>query len=186
VRHLPSHLRYDPALDQFFNAASDHVAVPATTAEPVAFQPLEGDEALVRASFQPLPGAQTAKLALAPDTADPIAVYRYRSVLDGAYAVRIAEWDGTTWTRQVVYEGMDTYPAVALSASAAGPRVHYAKREPQIDLQAFAAERQEDGSWAEALLSPGEIERLAVTRRDSTDYVYLSAPLTHTLYYGTR
>lgn len=187
LRHLGSYLRYEPATNRFYNAAGSEVTVPATTTSPVVYQPLEGSEqATDRDSPTGPPGVQSAKLAIGQATRRPAAAYRYRSVPGGPWRVRLAEWTGSSWQRQVVYEGAySTYAAVDVSLHGGGVRVYYAKQLTAAGDQAFAASRQANGSWTETLLLPGvRVERLSVIRRGSTDYLYLAAPYSHRLYFG--
>lgn len=188
LRHLASYLRYSPATNQFATASGTPVAVPVTTSSPVVYQPLEGQErATDRDDASGPPGVQSAKLAIRPATGRPLAAYRYRSAHGYPWRVRLAEWTGTTWQRQIVYGGSyDTTAAVDVSAYGSGIRVYYAKKETLTGDQAFAATRAAGGTWTETLLLPGvRVERLGVIRRGPTDHLYLAAPGAHQLYYGT-
>jgi hypothetical protein len=188
LRHLASYLRYEPATNRFFTASGAQIAVPVTTTSPVVYQPLEGQELSTdRDNASGPPGVQSAKLAINLATMRPVAAYRYRSAHGYPWRVRLAEWTGTAWRRQVVYGGAyDTTAAVDVSVHNSGIRVYYAKAATLTGDQAFAATRQPDGTWAETVLLPGvRVERLGVIRRGATDHLYLAAPSAHELYYGT-
>ncbi|HKE74877.1 MAG TPA: hypothetical protein VKB57_14750 [Acidimicrobiales bacterium] len=62
--------------------------------------------------------------------------------------------------------------------------MYYAKTGVPGADQAFAAVRQADGRWVEdpPLLPGVRIERLAVVRRNTVDWVYLAAPTAKALY----
>jgi hypothetical protein len=130
---------------------------------------------------------QSAKLAVAPSTLQPASAYRYRAEPGGFWRVRLAEWNGASWARTVVYAGTyDTTAAVDVSKYGTGTRVYYAKAQTLTADQAFAATRQPDGSWVETLLLAGvRVERLSVIRRGPIDGLYLSAPTAQKLYFGT-
>lgn len=187
LRHLGSYLRYSPATNRFYNAAGAIQATPVHTLSPVVYQPLEGQE--TSTGRDNAPGVQSAKLSLNPATLRPVAAYRYRSTPGGPFRVRVAEWNGSSWQRSVVYAGKyTTFAAIDVTTfGASGIRVYYAKNQTIADDHAFASTRQANGTWAETLLLGNvPIERMSVTRRGTTDHLYLASPSTHKLYYGTR
>jgi hypothetical protein len=185
LRHLASYLRYVPSTNTFRNAAGTPVAVPATTSSPVIYQPLEGSEILGGGTNDP--GVQSAKLAINPNNGRPVAAYRYKTVSGGRWTVRLAEWNGSSWQRSVVYAGQyDTFAAIDISMFGNGTRVYYSKIGTPGGNQVHSAERQVGGPWAETSLLPGvPVERLSVIRRNNIDYLYLASPSTHDLYFGT-
>jgi BNR repeat-containing family member len=187
LRHRASYLRYSPSTNQFFSAAGDHVTVPATTATSAAvFQPLEGSEQLTGVGSAD-PGVQSAKLALNPANNRPLAAYRYKTTTGGQWTVRLAEWNGSSWQRSVVYAGLyDTFAAIDISMYGTGTRVYYSKIGTPAGNQVHSAERQSGGPWVETSLLPGvPVERLSVIRRNNIDYLYLASPSTQKLYFGT-
>jgi len=188
IRHLGSYLRYSPTSAQFYNAAGTQMTLPVSILSPVVYQPLEGTESSQGNNDAVDPGVQSAKVTINPTTGRPMIGYRYRSVASGPFRVRMAEWDGSAWQRQVVYAGTyNTYPAVDISTNGAtGVRVYYAKTQTFTGSQAFAATRQANGTWLETELLPtAPIERLSVIKRGTTDHLYLASPTTQDLYYGT-
>lgn len=187
LRHVGSHLRYAPATNRFYNAAGTEVTVPVTSATTsVAYQPLEGSESFAEGDRLYDPGVQSAKLAIGAD-GRPLVAYRYRATPGGTFRVRLAGWTGSEWRRSWVYAGSyDTFAAVDVSSYAGGVRVYYAKNQTIADDHAFVATQQADGTWAETLLLDSvPVERLAVIRRGATDHLYLAAPGTRRLYYGS-
>jgi hypothetical protein len=188
LRHLGSYMRYEPATGQFFDAAGTSLAVPVGTASSAVYQPLEpGERATDRGSNLNPPGFQSAKLTIDPATGHPIAAFRFRPTAGGKFQVRLAEWDGTAWRRQVVYAGnYTTYAAIDVTVYGGVPRVYYAKTAVPNGNQAFVSVRQPDGRWVEdPPLLPGiPVERLAVDQAGTgtTDHLYLSAPPRQKLY----
>jgi hypothetical protein len=186
LRHLGSYLRYSPATGRFYNASGTQLSTPVTTASPIVYQPVEAPESPTGRDYAP--GVQSAKMSLRPNTLRPVIAYRYRSAAGGPFRVRLAEWNGTSWVRSIVYAGTyDTFAAVDITTSGAtGLRVYYAKNQTVADNHVFAASPQ-SGVWAETLILGGvPVERLAVTRRGATDHLYLASPSTHELHYGTN
>jgi hypothetical protein len=187
LRHLGSYLRYSPASNRFHTASGAAVAVPATTASPVVYQPLEGQErATDRDSAARPPGVQSAKVAV-NSARRPVVAYRYRPTAGGRFHVRLAEWTGSAWRRQTVYAGRyETYAAVDVTSFGTGLRVYYAKNHTIGDDQATVADRRPAG-WTESLVLAGvPVERLAVIRRGAVDHLYLASPSTAALYYGAN
>jgi hypothetical protein len=182
LRHLGSYLRYRPASNQFENAAGTRVAVPATTASPVGYQPI-GELEKITDRGTADPGVQSAKVAVDP-AGNPVVAYRYRSTVGGFFRVWFAMWTGAGWQRQLVYQGAyDTHAAVDVSVLGSAVRVYYVKRDTLGD-QAFVA-GSADGGWAETSLLPGvRVERLSVIRRGPIDHLYLAVPGATSLYYG--
>jgi hypothetical protein len=185
LRHLGSHVRYDPVVNIFVNAAGVALRGPASTATAsVIYAPEEpGESRFARSSPSNPAGLQSAKLALDP-SGRPAVAYRTRPA-GGRFAVRFAEWNGIGWVRSVVYAGTyTTYAAVDVTFTSGGaPRVYYAKTATPTGTQAHAATRSFDGTWVERQLLPKvRVERLAVIRRSGVDHVYLSVPSARRLY----
>jgi BNR repeat-containing family member len=187
LRHLGSYLRYQPATGGFFNAASAPVAVPARTGSPVVYQPVEpGEDPTDQGSAENPPGLQSAKLVINPATGRPLVGYRFRATAGGRFQVRLAEWTGAAWQRQIVYAGRyTTYAAIDVTLQGGAPRVYYAKTAVPNGDQAFASVRQPDGRWVEdPPLLPGiRVERLSVIEVGSVDHLYLAAPSARRLYH---
>lgn len=189
LRHYGSYLRYSPATNRFYNAAGSAMTLPVSTRSGgVVYQPIEGSESPTGVGNAP--GVQSAKVALNQVNGRPLVAYRYRSAAGGPFRVKLAEWNGSGWVRSVVYGGVyDTFAAVDISTyGASGVRVYYAKNQTNGDDHAFAATRQSStGTWPETLLLSGvPVERLSVTRRGTIDHLYLAAPGTRQLFYGTN
>jgi BNR repeat-containing family member len=188
LRHLGSYMRYEPATGQFFDAAGAPLAVPVGIDSTAVYQPLEPGESSTSVGGPTNPaGFQSAKLTVDPATGYPIAAFRLRPTDGGNFQVRLAQWDGTAWQRQVVYAGRyTTYAAIDVTLHQGRPRVYYAKTAVPNGDQAFVSVRQPDGRWVEdPPLLPGiPIERLAVDQSGArtTDHVYLSAPTQEKLY----
>ncbi|HEX6684544.1 MAG TPA: BNR-4 repeat-containing protein [Candidatus Limnocylindrales bacterium] len=187
LRHYGSYVRYSPATNTFHNAAGAALSLPVTHTSPIIYQPIEAAETPI--GRDNAAGLQSAKLSLNQATGRPIVAYRYRSSPAPApFRVKLAEWNGAGWVRSVVYGGAyDTYAAVDITTfGASGIRVYYAKMQTIADDHAFVATRS-GTTWSETLLlSNVPIERLAVTRRGTTDHLYLASPGTHQLFYGTH
>src|SRR4029453_1693751 len=86
LRHLGSHLRYEPATERFTDAAGQPVTLPVTTdtTGAVVYQPLEGSEELTdRNGPTHPPGVQSAKLAATQASGRPVVAYRYRAEAGG-------------------------------------------------------------------------------------------------------
>lgn len=186
LRHLGSHTRYQPATGRFFDAAGRKLATPIGTTSTAVYQPLvPGERATDRSGPTNPPGFQSAKLAIDPATGRPMAAYRMRVTAGGRFQVRFARWDGSAWQRETVYAGRyTTYAAIDVTLHGGRARVYYAKTAVPNGDQAFAAVRQSGGRWVEdpPLLSGVRIERLAVVRRNTVDWVYLAAPTEKKLY----
>jgi hypothetical protein len=186
LRHLGSYVRYEPATRRFFDAAGHQLTTPIQTTSTAVYQPLVPGERVTdnTAPTNP-PGFQTAKLALDPATGHPMAAYRMRMTAGGRFQVHFARWDGSAWQREVVYAGRyTTYAAVDVTVHGGQPRVYYVKTAVPNGDQLFASVRQPDGHWAEdpPLLPGVRIERVAVIRRGTVDWLYLPAPTKKTLY----
>lgn len=187
LRHLGSHLRYEPDTGRFRDAAGRPVSVPAGIDSTAAYQPVEAGERITdRDSPAGPPGMQSAKVALDPSSGRPTVAYRYRRRAGGRFEVRVAEWDGERWRRQTVHAGdHDTHPAVDVTLTGGVPRVFYTKVGAPGGDQAFLATRRPDGRWVEAGLAPGvPVERLSVVEGGSGDHLYLAAPSDHLLTVG--
>jgi BNR repeat-containing family member len=186
LRHLGSHMRYEPATGRFVDAAGRQLTTPVGTTSTAVYQPLEpGERATDQGGENNPPGFQSAKLAIDPGTGRPVAAYRMRLTAGGRFQIRVAEWDGTAWRRQTVYAGSyTTYAAIDVTIRGSRPRVYYAKSGVPNGNQAFAAVRQPDGRWVEdpPLLPGVRVERLAADQRGTADWVFLSAPTERKLY----
>ena len=163
VRHAASYTVYNPRTHSYANAAGEPVAAPATPASPVIYQPLEEGELWehVMDGY----GQRGAKLTLDPDTGQPVIAYRYQAPADGSLArlaedaqVRLAEWNGSAWERQVIYAGKTT-PALGISHHGGEPHVYY-----------------DD--------APAVSGTIAVVQVGDVDHVYRAAPAERTLYFG--
>ncbi|HEY8524702.1 MAG TPA: BNR-4 repeat-containing protein [Acidimicrobiales bacterium] len=109
LRHLGSYARYEPATGRFFDAAGRELAAPIGTSSTAVYQPLvAGERQTDRGGPGNPPGFQTAKLTIDPATGRPLAAYRMRVTAGGRFQVRLAQWDGTAWRRQIVYAGTYT------------------------------------------------------------------------------
>jgi BNR repeat-containing family member len=185
LRHLGSYARYEAATGRLTAASGAGLTAPVNhTTAAVIYQPLvAGEKSTDRSSPTNPPGFQSAKLTLDPATGRPKAAYRLRPAPNGHFEVRLAEWNGTGWTRLIVYAGKyTTYAAVDLTAQSGALRVYYAKTGVPEKNQAFHATRQPDGTWAETLILPGvPVERLAVVSRGGVDHAYLSTPTQYRL-----
>jgi hypothetical protein len=186
LRHLGSYMRHDPTTGNFYNAAGQQLTVPVTTNTSPTYAPLGRGESKTGGGDDP--GVQTAKITIDPSTRRPVACYRYRSVEGGPFRVRYAAWNGASWNRVTVYNGRyDTFAAVDVTLLNGVPRVYYVKADTAQGDQAFVSERQTDGSWTETLLlSRVRVERLSIVRDLNTDHLYLSAPDSRDLFYGTH
>jgi hypothetical protein len=175
LRHLGSHLRYDPSTGVFSNAQGVPVPVPATTSSPVAYQPLaRGESATARLGTAV--GIQSAKVAVVPGTTTPMIVYRFREVDGGPFQVRRARPTGSGWSRDLIYGGAyDTFAAIDITHNVDSVRVYYVKRNTKTIDQAHMAEKGLTGGFVEHSIAPGRtVERLSVVMDESgTDRAYL-------------
>lgn len=189
LRHLGSYARYDPTSGRFTDAAGQQLTAPIGINSTAVYQPLEtGESSTDRSSDLNPPGFQSAKLVIGPTSGRPMVAYRFRPTAGGRFEVRMAEWDGRDWQRQIVYAGRyTTYAAVDITVQGGSPRVYYAKTDVPSGNQGFAATRLTNGAWVETLLLRGvPVERLAVISRGSVDHMYLSVPAERRLYLETR
>jgi hypothetical protein len=188
LRHLASYVRYDPDSGTFSDAAGVQQEAPLGIDDTTVYQPLmAGEDSTDRGSDANPPGVQSAKLAIDPDTGQPMAAYRVRATAGGNFQVRFARWTGTDWQRETVYAGnYTTFAAIDVTVHAGQPRVYFAKSMVPNGDQAFVSVRSPSGAWVEGPpLLPGiKIERLSVVEaaNGAVDHVYLSSPPDKKLY----
>jgi hypothetical protein len=178
-RHQLSYLKYSPSTGVFSDHTGAAVSVPVSLATADVIQPMIAGE-VYAGDGDTGPAVQSAKLTL--DGTSPKVAYRYRSVTN--FDVWYAYVSGTSWARDVVYNGGQTMAAIDITwHPTEGKRVYYVKSSGTD--RAFAATIS-GTSWVSTSVAPGlPIERLAVERDGAgVDVLYLVDLTNLRLYYG--
>lgn len=176
-RHQLSYLVYSPATGTFRDHAGAAVSVPVTTGTADIVQPLISGEAYGNDTG---PAVQSAKLTL--DGTSPKIVYRFRRATN--FEVLYAYVSGSSWAREVVYNGGQTTAALDITWHPTdGKRVYYVTSSGTD--RAFMATKP-GAAWTTTSIAPGvPVERLAVERDGAgVDVLYLVDLTNLRLYYG--
>ncbi|NUT18728.1 MAG: hypothetical protein HOV77_06050 [Hamadaea sp.] len=176
-RHELSYLLYSPSSGTFRDHTGAAVTTPVTTATADVIQPLISGEAYGNDTG---PSVQSAKLTV--DGTSPKVVYRFRQATN--FDVWYAYLSGSSWVRDVVYNGGQTTAAVDITWHPTdGKRIYYVTSTGTD--RAFVATKP-DTAWTATSLAPGvPVERLAVERDGAgVDILYLVDLTNLRLYYG--
>jgi hypothetical protein len=178
-RHQLSYLLYAPATGTFRDHTGAVVSVPVSVSTSDIIQPLIAGEAY-GGNDDTGPAVQSAKLTV--DGTSPKVVYRFRQVTN--FEVWYAYVSGTSWVRDLVYNGGQTTAAIDITwHPTEQKRIYYVKSSGTDRV--FAATKP-GTAWVTTSVAPGlPIERLAVERDGAgVDVLYLADITNLRLYYG--